>query len=118
MENLNKSNVEKVMENAMRKLNEISGNQVLGAPVKNELGQLVVPVSNVTVAVFGGGGEYGDVKVSKAIGDHFAGGGITICSLKPAYFIIDNGSGFTVSKTTDSLEAVIGLIKKVTDKLL
>ncbi len=117
MENQNKNNVEKVIESAMKKMNEISGSQVLGMPIKNELGQTVVPVSNVTMAIFSGGGEYGDVKVSKALGERFAGGGITVCSLKPTYFIIDNGAGFTVTKTTDVLDNVLGLIRTITDKI-
>ena len=111
MENLNKSNVEKVMENAMRKLNEISGNQVLGAPVKNELGQMVVPVSNVTVADFGGGGEYGDVKIVKETDAlPFAGGSGAVVSMKPMGFLIDDGKSCHLLRITD--EPIDNLIER------
>ena len=115
MENQNK--VEKVVESAMKKLNELNGEQVVGTPIRNEMGQTVIPISNVTMAIFSGGGEYGDFKISKSVGEHFAGGEISICSLKPTYFIIDNGAGFSVTKTTDVLENLFNIVNALIKKL-
>ena len=112
-----KNNVEKVLESAMEKLSAVNGNQVVGAPIKNECGQVVIPVSNLTMAVFSGGGEYGDYKVSKAIGEHFAGGGITVYSLKPTHYLVDNGAGFSVVKPSETFESIVSIIKNICDKL-
>lgn len=113
----NKNNVQKVIESAMQNANEFSVNKIVGEPIKNESGQIVIPISNVTVAVFSGGGEYGDVKIAKEIGDHFAGGELTVCSVKPSCFVVDNGNGFSVIKSNDVLENLCAIIKSVADKL-
>ena len=117
MEKEIKSNAEKLIESAMQKMCEINSNQIVGEPIKNEVGQTVIPVSNLTLVSFGGGGEYGNVKLSKAVGNHFAGGNFIVCNLKPTTFLVDNGAGFSVVKNTDSFEAVIAIIKNLSDKL-
>lgn len=117
MENQNKNKVEKLVEKAIGNLNEFGGKQVAGEPFVNQLGQTIIPISNVTTAVFSGGGEYGDVKISKEIGSRFAGGDFTICSVKPTYFIIDNGVGFTVTKTSDELQNLVAILNKLIEKL-
>ena len=117
MENEIKSNAEKLIETTIEKLCEISSEQIVGKPIKNDIGQTVIPVSNLTLVSFGGGGEYGDVKVSKAVGNHFAGGSFTVCSLKPNSFLVDNGSGFRVVKGSDSFESVLAIIKNLSEKL-
>ena len=117
MQLTNKNNVQKVIESAMEKINEIKATQIVGEPIKNELGQTVIPVSSVTYAVLSGGGEYGDVKIAKEVGDHFAGGEITICSLKPNCFIIDNGNGFFITKNSDVLENIYSIIKVISEKI-
>lgn len=116
MEKENKGNIEKVIESVMQKISEANANQIVGTPIKNESGQMVIPVSNLTVVSFGGGGEYGDVKISKSIGNHFAGGTFTVCNLKPNTFLIDNGSGFFVMKNNDSFDAVFAIIKNMVEK--
>lgn len=116
MEKEIKGNVEKVIESVMQKISEVGANQIVGAPIKNESGQMIIPVSNLTVLTFGGGGEYGDVKISKTIGNHFAGGTFAVCNLKPNTFLIDNGSGFFVVKNNDSFDALFAIVKNVVEK--
>ena len=117
MEKEIKSNAEKLIESAMQKMCEINSSQIIGEPIKNDLGQTVIPISNLTLVSFGGGGEYGNFKISKAIGNHFAGGNFIVCSLKPNTFLVDNGNGFSVIKNSDSVDAVLAIIKNLSDKL-
>ena len=117
MQITNKNNAQKIFESAMEKISEIKSEQIVGEPIKNELGQTVIPVSSITFAVLSGGGEYGDVKIAKEVGAHFAGGEITICSLKPNCFIIDNGNGFFITKNSDILENIYSIIKIISEKI-
>ena len=68
MENLKENKVEQVVESALKKIKDYGANQVIGTPIVNDKGHTVIPMSNVTVAVFSGGGEYGDVKIDKLVG--------------------------------------------------
>ncbi len=103
MENVKENKVEQVIESALKKIKEYGANQVVGTPIVNDKGHTVIPMSNVTVAVFSGGGEYGDVKVEKGIGEKFAGGAVTVCSIKPETFIVNNGLGFSLAKSNSDL---------------
>lgn len=106
--------VEAVVESALKKIKDYGANQVVGTPIVNDLGHTVIPLSNVTVAVFSGGGEYGEVNVSKQVGDKFAGGCVTVCSLKPDTFIINNGTGFSVANSSnDIIEGITFAISKI-----
>ena len=117
MKKESKVNIDGVIESLMGKISEVSANQIVGTPIKNESGQMVIPVSNLTVLSFGGGGEYGDVKVSKAVGSQFAGGTFTICNLKPNTFLIDNGKGFFVMKSNDSFDALFTIMQHLFEKI-
>ncbi len=117
MESQNKNNAQKIIESAMEKMNQVSTNQTVGSAIKNDLGQMVIPLSTVTVAVLSGGGEYGDIKIAREVGDHFAGGVLTVSSLKPSCFLVDNGSGFTVVNNNDILESFNTLIKFLAEKI-
>ena len=103
MQDQKENKVEQVVESALKKINELGANQVVGTPIVNDKGHTVIPLSNVTVAVFSGGGEYGDVKFSKQVGEKFAGGAVTICSIRPDTFIINNGLGFSLAKSNNDL---------------
>lgn len=117
MEEQNQNKVEQVIKSALEKIKFLSGNQVVGTPIVNDFGQTVIPLSSVTVAVFSGGGEYGGVKASSKLSEKFAGGNVTICSLKPDSFIINNGKGFTVSKNSDMLNSVLSAINQIGETL-
>lgn len=112
--------VEKVIKAATDKIKEINGGQVLGRAIKNEKGQTVIPASNMTVAVFCGGGNYGEVKdLTGGKAPNFAGGCAVVCSLKPDSFIINNGNGYDVTKATgllDNISALSGALVKALKK--
>ena len=110
MENLKENRVEQVVESALKKIKEYGANQVIGTPIVNEKGHTVIPMSNVTVAVFSGGGEYGDVKANSSVGEKFAGGAVTVCSIKPETFIVNNGMGFSLAQSNNDLVEGIGLV--------
>lgn len=66
-----------------------------------------------------GGGEYGEVKAIKE--DEcfpFAGGAGTVINIKPAGFLIDDGSGCRIVKVTDDpLDSVIEKAGELIEKL-
>lgn len=109
-----KSSIEKVLESTVKNVSSIiEVDKIVGSPVKNEKGQTAIPVSKLTVGLICGGGEYGDVKVIKESGENFAGGAVTIASVKPQCFLIDNGDGFKViNESGEGLEAFLKAIAK------
>lgn len=112
-----KNNVENVIESAMRNLDfSVEKQKTVGEVIVNERGQRVIPVFNMTVGVMCGGGEYGSLKISKDLGERFAGGNVTLCNMKPDCFIIDNGKGFSVVNHNDALDGILKLISKITEK--
>ena len=116
MQEQKENKVEQVVESALKKIHEFGTNQVVGTPIVNDKGHTVIPLSNVTVAVFSCGGEYGDVKVSKDIGEKFAGGAVTVCSIRPDTFIVNNGLGFALAKSNnDLIEGLTYAITKLGD---
>lgn len=110
-----KNNIEKIIDATAKSLSQmIEINKIIGDSVKNEKGQTVIPVAKITTATFCGGGEYGDVKIIKESGEYFAGGGVTVSSIKPECFLIDNGDGFKViNKNGEGLEAFLKAIAKL-----
>jgi len=95
----------------------VESQNVVGEKIVNKKGQMAIPVNSVTVVAMSGGGEYGDVKIIPKKGDRFAGGSVTIKSIKPQYFLIDNGNGFTVTTGMDPLLMLVGVVKDVAEKL-
>lgn len=90
---------------------------VLGEKIINEKGQTAVPVNAVTVVAMSGGGEYGKVKLASDGGEKFAGGSVTIKTIKPQYFIIDNGNGFTVTDGLDPFCSLFNFLKDIAGKI-
>lgn len=118
MEN-EKSNIEKIIENTIKNLDgQIKTQKIVGEKIKNDKGQTVIPISKVTIGLLSGGGEYGDIKITKELGNHFAGGTFTLCQIKPTCFVIDNGDGFNVvSSNGDSFEKLMILLGKIIRKI-
>ena len=114
-----KSSIEKVLESTVKNLSAvIEVDKITGTPIKNEKGQTAIPVSNLTVGLICGGGEYGDVKVIKETGEYFAGGAVTIASVKPQCFLIDNGDGFKViNESGEGLESFFKALAKIIGKI-
>ena len=113
-----KNNVKQVIESAVQNIGSvISADKIVGEKIINEKGQTVIPVSKLTVAVLGGGGEYGDVKVSEKLGERFAGGSLTVTSIKPECFIIDNGKGFEIAPAQGALDSLLTALSRVLQKV-
>ncbi|MBQ7407823.1 MAG: hypothetical protein IJW13_00900 [Clostridia bacterium] len=117
MLNEENSKVERVIQTATEKMKEFGGGQVVGEPIMNEMGQTVIPVSDMTIAVFSGGGDYGEVKLSDGVGENFAGGSAIICSLKPNCFITNNGNGYFISKPNNLIDNLSSLAELITKAL-
>ena len=89
-------------------------NTVIGKPVFTASGAQIIPFTKVTMGYLSGGGEYGEVKAIKE--DEcfpFAGGAGTVINLKPAGFLIDDGTECRVVRITD--DPIDGLIEKASE---
>ncbi len=86
--------IKDMMTAAIKDLNSlVDVNTIIGKPFTTEEGNMIIPISKVTMGFLTGGGEYGEVKTYKETGLPFAGGSGAVISLKPAGFLIDNGNG-------------------------
>ena len=103
--NNSKNKIQSLMDSAMKDLNSlVDVNTIMGKPVTDENGTVIIPISKVTLGFMTGGGEYGDVKIVK--GDEktpFAGGSGAIISLKPAGFLVDNGNGVKIVNVSNDV---------------
>ena len=103
--NNSENKIQSLMDSAMKDLNSlVDVNTIMGKPVTDENGTVIIPISKVTLGFMTGGGEYGDVKIVK--GDEktpFAGGSGAIISLKPAGFLVDNGNGVKIVNVSNDV---------------
>ena len=105
-----KKKIDSIMEKTAEQLTSlIDVNTVIGKPLFSASGAQIIPLTKVTMGYLSGGGEYGEVKAIKE--DEcfpFAGGAGTVIKLKPAGFLIDDGTECRVVKITeDPLEDLI-----------
>lgn len=113
-----RNNVQSIIETAIKNVDYIlQQNKTVGNPIVNKKGQTIIPICSVTVGILSGGGEYADVKVAKDLGEQVAGGGITVCSMKPSCFIVDNGDGYKIVNVTDSFENLINAFTSFLEKV-
>ena len=103
--NSSENKIQNLMESAMKDLNSlVDVNTIMGKPIVDDNGTVIIPVSKVTMGFMTGGGEYGDVKVVK--GDEktpFAGGSGAVISMKPAGFLVDNGEGVKIVNVSNDI---------------
>ena len=109
----NKINV--AIETTLKNLSGlVDVNTVIGKPLKTEDGELVVPISKVTIGVLSGGGEYGKINVfSKNESLPFSAGNGAIISMKPCGFLIKDEDKFKIISVSDT--ALDKLVEKATD---
>ena len=92
----------------------IDVNTVIGKPVLTASGAQVIPFTKVTMGYLSGGGEYGEVKAVKEDETFpFAGGAGTVINIKPAGFLIDDGTDCRVVRITN--DPIDGLIEKASE---
>lgn len=64
-------------------------NTAIGKPIKDDEGNLIIPVSKVTFGVLSGGGEYGKINIFKKGSDlPYSAGNGAIVSMKPCGFLV------------------------------
>ncbi len=91
-------------------------NTVIGKPVFSASGAQIIPFTKVTMGYLSGGGEYGEVKAVKEDESFpFAGGAGTVVNIKPAGFLIDDGTTCRVVKVSD--DPIDSLVEKAGDLL-
>ena len=105
-----KKKIDSIMEKTAQQLiSLIDVNTVIGKPLFSASGAQIIPFTKVTMGYLSGGGEYGEVKAIKE--DEcfpFAGGAGTVINLKPAGFLVDDGTHCRLIKVTDDpLDSVI-----------
>ena len=107
-----KTKIDSLLEKTAEKLTGIVDvNTVIGTPVQTASGAQVIPFTKITMGYLTGGGEYGDVKkIEDGECLPFAGGAGTILNVKPAGFLIDDGTQCRIVRVTD--DAMDTLIEK------
>lgn len=107
-----KKKIDSILEKTAEQLTGlVDVNTVIGKPVFSASGAQIIPFTKVTMGYLSGGGEYGEVK---AIKDDeafpFAGGAGTVINIKPAGFLIDDGTECRIVRVTD--DPLDGIIEK------
>lgn len=112
-----KQKVDGILEKTASELVKlVDVNTVIGKPVFSASGAQIIPFTKVTMGYLSGGGEYGEVKAVKENESFpFAGGAGTVVNIKPAGFLIDDGTTCRVVKVSD--DPLDGLIEKAGDLL-
>ncbi len=84
--------INQVIDTALKNVNNlIDVNTVIGKPYEIGTGELIFPISKVTVGLISGGGEYGKVGLFKTEKDlPYSVGNGSLISLKPCGFLIKN----------------------------
>ena len=112
--------INEVIETTLKNINAlIDVNTVIGEPIKNQEGELIIPFSKVTIGVLVGGGEYGKVSIFKNNENlpYSAGNGAVI-SIKPSGFIMKENNEFKVFTVSDSaLEKLVDKSSEIISKL-
>jgi len=112
--------INEVIETTLKNINAlIDVNTVIGEPIKNQDGELIIPFSKVTIGVLVGGGEYGKVSIFKNNENlpYSAGNGAVI-SIKPSGFIMKENNEFKVFSVSDSaLEKLVDKSSEIISKL-
>lgn len=114
--------IEEIMTSAMGKLKTIVDvNTVIGEPIKNEFGAIILPVSKVSMGFVAGGGEYpATEKPKKNKNFPFAGGsGAGVC-LTPMGFltIVNNIPNFIKVENRSSWDKVGDMIPQLIEKVI
>lgn len=108
----NDNRINDTIKTALENIKEmIDVNTVVGTP-KNTTNGYFVPITNITLCVLSGGGEYGKTTIfNKANNLPFTAGNGAIISIKPCGFLVkDDSSGYRLLTTKEqSYEKIIDL---------
>ena len=120
--NIENNKINKVVDTALKDLNTIIDvNTAIGTPIKTDDGDLILPISKVTLATLSGGGEYGKTGLFKKDDLPFSAGNGSIISLKPSAFLIKEGKNYKLMALDDSpydkiIEKATDIFNNLTDK--
>lgn len=118
---MNENRMSEIIEASVNSLKSIvSGDTIIGDPIKTDNGTTVIPVSKMTIGCVTGGLDYAGKNQPKEKKNNFGGGGGTGLSVTPVCFIIIHNDGkVEILNITDSVRTgpdpvgdVVGLIEK------
>jgi sporulation protein YtfJ len=107
--------INETIETTLKNLSTIiDANTVFGSPLKTENGEIIIPVSKITVGILSGGGEYGKLGIFNSSSDlPFSAGNGAVVSVKPCGFLLKENDKFKLLNVAgNSYEK---LIDKVSD---
>ncbi len=107
--------INETIETTLKNLSTIiDANTVFGSPLKTESGEIIIPVSKITVGLLFGGGEYGKLGIFNSSSDlPFSAGNGAVISVKPCGFLLKENEKFKLLNVAgNSYEK---LIDKVSD---
>lgn len=122
MDKIKNNPIEEIMTATMSNLKSIVDvNTIVGKPIANEFGIIVLPISKVTMGFVSGGGEYPNLeKLKKVKVFPFAGGCGAGVSLTPMGFltIINNVPNFIRVENRTSWDKIGDLLPELIEKFL
>lgn len=114
--------IEEIMSSAMSKLKTIVDvNTIVGDPIKNDFGAVILPISKVSMGFVAGGGEYPKSEKSKKMKTFpFAGGsGAGVCITPMGFLtIINNIPNFIRVEHRSSWDKVGDMLPKLIENFL
>lgn len=122
MEKEKNNPIEEIMSSAMGKLKTIVDvNTVIGDPIKNDFGAVILPISKVSMGFVAGGGEYPKAEKQKRMKTYpFAGGsGAGVCVTPMGFLtIINNVPNFIRVEHRTSWDKVGDMLPQILEKYL
>lgn len=122
MEKEKNNPIEEIMSSAMGKLKTIVDvNTVIGDPIKNDFGAVILPISKVSMGFVAGGGEYPKVEKQRRMKTYpFAGGsGAGVCVTPMGFLtIINNVPNFIRVEHRTSWDKVGDMLPQILEKYL
>lgn len=112
--------INNVIENAIKSLGGlVDVNTIIGKPIKTDSGEMIIPISKVTIGVLVGGGEYGKLTIFNKSDDlPYSAGNGAIVSIKPCAFLIkENDKHKVLSLKENSYEKFIDKATSFLEKI-
>lgn len=101
--NKERAKINGAIDTALKNLGAmVDVNTAIGKPIKDDEGNLIIPVSKVTFGVLSGGGEYGKINIFKKGSDlPYSAGNGAIVSMKPCGFLVKSNNDYKVISFTE-----------------
>lgn len=101
--NKERAKINGAIDTALKNLGAmVDVNTAIGKPIKDDEGNLIIPVSKVTFGVLSGGGEYGKINIFKKGSDlPYSAGNGAIVSMKPCGFLVKSNNDYKLISFTE-----------------